>query len=122
LHNNNQSQKKTRKKSALVWEAASVYFLMTDRFYNGTSRMIPISTEQNYGKLRGFEGGDKGITKKIDEGYFDKLGINAIWFTPIVEQIHDAVDEGTGLSYPFHGYWARDWTALDPNFGTDLAN
>jgi alpha-amylase len=27
---------------------------------------------------------------KIDEGYFDKLGINAIWFTPIVEQIHDA--------------------------------
>jgi alpha-amylase len=34
--------------------------------------------------------------KKIDEGYFDKLGINAIWFTPIVEQIHDAVDEGTG--------------------------
>jgi glycosidase len=36
-----------------------------------------------------FEGGDiKGISKKIDEGYFDKLGINAIWFTPIVEQIH----------------------------------
>jgi alpha-amylase len=52
------------------------------------------------------------------------LGINAIWFTPIVEQIHDAVDEGTGLSYAFHGYWAKDWTALDPNFGTkaDLAN
>jgi alpha-amylase len=33
----------------------------------------------------------------------------------IVEQIHDAVDEGTGLSYGFHGYWTRDWTALDPN-------
>jgi glycosidase len=32
---------------------------------------------------------------------FDKLGINAIWFTPIVEQIHDGVDEGTGLSYAF---------------------
>jgi alpha-amylase len=42
--------------------------------------------------------------KKKIEGYFDKLGINAIWFTPIVEQIHDAVDEGTGLSYGFHGY------------------
>jgi alpha-amylase len=45
-------------------------------------------------------------SKKIDEGYFDKLGINAIWFTPIVEQIHDAVDEGS-LSYAFHGYWAK---------------
>jgi alpha-amylase len=30
-----------------------------------------------------------------------------------VEQIHDGVDEGTGLSYGFHGYWARDWTNLD---------
>jgi alpha-amylase len=53
--------------------------------------MIPISTEPKLRENCGFEGGDiKGITKKIDEGYFDKLGINAIWFTPIVEQIHDA--------------------------------
>jgi alpha-amylase len=39
--------------------------------------------ETKTGKLRGFEGGDiKGISKKIDEGYFDKR-INAIWFTPL---------------------------------------
>jgi hypothetical protein len=41
---------KTRKK-AFVWEAASVYFLMTDRFNNGINQMIPISTElirENY--------------------------------------------------------------------------
>jgi hypothetical protein len=38
------SEKKTGKKKTPVWEAASVYFLMTDRFYNGDSRMI-ISTE-----------------------------------------------------------------------------
>lgn len=120
------TEKKTRKKAPFVWEAASVYFLMTDRFNNGDkSNDVNFDRTKTTGKLRGFEGGDiKGITKKIDEGYFDKLGINAIWLTPIVEQIHDAVDEGTGLSYAFHGYWARDWTALDPNFGTkaDLAN
>ncbi|WP_369765784.1 alpha-amylase family glycosyl hydrolase [Flavobacterium sp. WC2429] len=108
-----------------VWESASVYFLLTDRFNNGDkSNDLNFNRNKTAGKLRGFEGGDiLGISKKIDEGYFDKLGINAIWFTPIVEQIHDAVDEGTGLSYGFHGYWARDWTALDPNFGTkkDLA-
>jgi len=83
--------------------------------------MILILTE----KLRGFEGGDiKGITKKIEEGYFTNLGINAIWFTPIVEQIHGSVDEGTGSTYGYHGYWTKDWTALDPNFGTreDLKN
>jgi len=120
------SLKKPKKKVPFVWEAASVYFLMTDRFNNGDkSNDLNFDRTKTAGKLRGFEGGDiKGITKKIDEGYFDKLGINAIWFTPIVEQIHDAVDEGTGLSYGFHGYWAKDWTALDPNFGTkaDLAN
>ena len=38
--------------------------------------------------------------------------------TPIVEQIHGGTDEGTGVSYGFHGYWASDWTTIDPNFGT----
>ena len=112
-------------KSPFVWEAANVYFLLTDRFNNGdTSNDANFNRTKTTGKLRGFEGGDiKGISKKIDEGYFDKLGINAIWFTPIVEQIHDGVDEGTGMSYGYHGYWTRDWTNLDPNFGTkeDLA-
>lgn len=113
------------KKTPFVWEGANLYFLMTDRFYNGdTSNDVNFGRTKTPGKLRGFEGGDiKGIIKKIDEGYFESLGINAIWFTPIVEQIHDGVDEGTGLSYGFHGYWTRDWTNLDPNFGTkkDLA-
>ncbi|MBS7252953.1 alpha-amylase family glycosyl hydrolase [Flavobacterium branchiicola] len=112
-------------KTPFVWEGANVYFLLTDRFYNGDkSNDLNFNRTKTPGKLRGFEGGDIiGITKKIESGYFEKLGINAIWLTPIVEQIHDGVDEGTGLSYGFHGYWARDWTALDPNFGTkeDLA-
>ncbi|MFV8328366.1 alpha-amylase family glycosyl hydrolase [Flavobacterium sp. ZS1P14] len=116
---------RNKNKTQFVWEGANVYFLMTDRFNNGDpSNDVAFNRTKTPGKLRGFEGGDiKGISKKIDEGYFDKLGINAIWFTPIVEQIHDGVDEGTGLSYGFHGYWARDWTNLDPNFGTkeDLA-
>ncbi|WP_343613379.1 alpha-amylase family glycosyl hydrolase [Flavobacterium sp.] len=113
-------------KIPFVWEGANVYFLLTDRFYNGDkSNDLNFNRTKTPGKLRGFQGGDIiGITKKIEEGYFEKLGINAIWLTPIVEQIHDGVDEGTGLSYGFHGYWARDWTAIDPNFGTkeDLAN
>ena len=120
MNNDNTSKK------PFVWEGANVYFLLTDRFYNGNlANDINFNRTKIPAKLRGFEGGDIiGITKKIEEGYFDKLGINAIWLTPIVEQIHDGVDEGTGFSYGFHGYWTKDWTALDPNFGTkeDLAN
>ncbi len=107
-------------KKPFTWEGATVYFLLTDRFQNGNT-----ANDHNYhrtksaGKLRGFEGGDlRGVIQKIDEGYFDALGINAIWMTPVVEQIHDGVDEGTGFTYGFHGYWTRDWTSLDPNFGT----
>ena len=108
-------------KTPFVWEGANLYFLMTDRFNNGDkTNDLNFNRTKKAEKLRGFEGGDiKGITQKIEEGYFDKLGINAIWLTPIVEQIHDGVDEGTGFSYGFHGYWTRDWTTLDPNFGTE---
>ena len=129
--NTAQTQKKhkvktqIRAQSPFIWEGANLYFLMTDRFLNGNAtKEVFFDRTRNTGLLRGFEGGNiKGISQKIDEGYFDKLGVNAIWFTPIVVQIHDGVDEGTGVTYGFHGYWTRDWTAVDPNFGTkkDLA-
>ncbi|MBT8316585.1 MAG: alpha-amylase [Lutibacter sp.] len=116
----------TNVETPFVWEAANIYFLLTDRFNNGdTSNDVNFSRTKVTGTLRGFEGGDIiGITQKIQDGYFSNLGINAIWFTPIVEQVHGEVDEGTGVSYGYHGYWAKDWTALDPNFGTteDLKN
>ncbi|MEL0457385.1 alpha-amylase family glycosyl hydrolase [Flavobacteriaceae bacterium SZ-1-7] len=104
-----------------VWEGVNVYFLLVDRFYNGDkTNDVNFNRTGETGKLRGFEGGDiKGVTQKIKDGYFTGLGINAIWMTPIVEQIHGGTDEGTGMSYGFHGYWASDWTAIDPNFGTN---
>ncbi|MEN8185860.1 MAG: alpha-amylase family glycosyl hydrolase [Bacteroidota bacterium] len=103
-----------------IWEGANLYFLLTDRFNNGdVSNDINYDRTKETGKLRGFEGGDiKGIIQKIDEGYFTGLGINAIWFTPIFEQVHGSVDEGTGNTYGYHGYWIKDWTNLDANFGT----
>ncbi|TXD47189.1 alpha-amylase family glycosyl hydrolase [Polaribacter sp. IC073] len=116
------STKKEAKMEAkeFVWEGANIYFLLTDRFNNGdTSNDINFERTKETGELRGFEGGDiKGVTQKIKEGYFTKLGINAIWMTPVVEQVHGETDEGTGVSYGYHGYWTKDWTSIDPNFGT----
>ncbi|WP_299117701.1 alpha-amylase family glycosyl hydrolase [uncultured Winogradskyella sp.] len=102
------------------WEAANIYFLLTDRFNNAdTSNDVNYGRQDDAAVLRGFKGGDlKGVTQKINEGYFTDLGINAIWMTPIVEQIHGGTDEGTGKSYGFHGYWTKDWTAIDANLGT----
>ncbi|MEH6679405.1 MAG: alpha-amylase family glycosyl hydrolase [Sediminicola sp.] len=109
-----------------LWEAANVYFLLTDRFNNGNPENdVNFSRTDSTGVLRGFMGGDiQGITKKLEDGYFTDLGVNAIWFTPVMEQVYGSVDEGTGNTYGYHGYWTKDWTRLDPNFGTkkDLEN
>ncbi len=116
----NDNKAKVSSDFPFIWEGANVYFLLTDRFYNGdTSNDNVLNRTKETGKLRGFEGGDfKGIIKKIKEGYFKDLGINALWFNPVVEQIHESVDEGTGNTYAFHGYWAKDWTKIDPSYGT----
>ncbi|WP_264520432.1 alpha-amylase family glycosyl hydrolase [Flavobacterium sp. N1994] len=118
-------KKKPVAKTPFVWESANVYFIVTDRFNDGDkTNNHNFNRNKPTGKLRGFEGGDiRGIIQKLDEGYFTNLGINVIWMTPIVEQIHDGVDEGTGFTYAFHGYWTRDWSSIDPSVGTkkDLA-
>jgi len=103
-----------------TWDNATVYFLVIDRFNN-----VDPSNDHAYGRkndaavARGFMGGDlAGVTAKIKEGYFTDLGVDALWISPPVEQIHASTDEGTGVSYGFHGYWARDFTAVDANLGT----
>jgi len=104
-----------------VWDGANIYFMLTDRFNNGdSSNDINFDRDKETAVLRGFMGGDlKGVTQKINEGYFNELGINAIWMTPVVEQIHEGTDENTGFTYGYHGYWTKDWTTLDPNFGSE---
>jgi alpha-amylase len=66
------SEKKPGKKRPLFGKA-SVYFLMTDRFYNGDksndTNFNRTKTTENYVVLKEVI----LITKKIDEGYFDKL-------------------------------------------------
>ena len=115
-----EQQSTTQKEAPFMWENATVYFLLADRFKNADSTNdFNFGRKQDGATLRSFMGGDiKGITQKIKAGYFSDLGVNAIWVNPLVEQIHSAVDEGTGKTYGFHGYWTKDWTALDPNFGT----
>ena len=106
---------------AIFWNSATVYFLLTDRFENGDpTNDLALGRARDGAVLRSFEGGDlAGLLRKLEEGYFDELGVNAIWITPFVEQIHGSVDEGTGKTYGFHGYWTRDWTAVEPALGTE---
>ncbi len=105
---------------AEFWNASTIYFLLIDRFQDGdTSNDHALGRRHDGGVLRSFEGGDlKGVTEKIEAGWFDSLGVDAIWLTPFVEQVRGKVDEGYGETYAYHGYWGRDWTAVDPALGT----
>ncbi len=107
-------------RAAAFWNGATVYFLLTDRFLNGDSTNDhALGRAQDGAVLRSFQGGDlRGVLSKLNEGYFDSLGVTAIWLTPFEEQIRGSVDEGTGKTYGYHGYWTRDWTAVEPTLGT----
>ncbi|GAB2852275.1 hypothetical protein GCM10027277_20790 [Pseudoduganella ginsengisoli] len=112
---------KTAAAKPFLWENATVYFIVTDRFQNADkSNDLAYGRKADAAPLRGYMGGDlKGVTEKIKSGYFDSLGIDVLWLTPPVEQAHGSTDEGTGRSYGFHGYWTHDWTAVDANLGTE---
>lgn len=105
---------------SIFWNDATVYFLLTDRFLDGDSTNDhALGRAHDGAKLRSFEGGDlAGVLRKIQDGYFDRLGVDVLWMTPFEEQIRGSVDEGTGKTYGYHGYWTRDWTMVDPALGT----
>ncbi|MGB5676147.1 MAG: alpha-amylase family glycosyl hydrolase [Gemmatimonadota bacterium] len=106
---------------AIYWNQATIYFLLTDRFLNGDpSNDLALGRTREGAKLRTFQGGDlAGVLQKLEEGYFDALGVDAIWMTPFQEQNRGATDEGTGKTYAYHGYWIQDWTAVEPALGTE---
>lgn len=114
------------------WDNASVYFLMTDRFKNGNTsndHSYNRGLDQNGNVVTGidtrgtFHGGDfAGVTETINDGYFNDLGINAIWISAPYEQIHGYVVGGNEnpsyAHYSYHGYYVLDYTQTDANFGT----
>ena len=98
-----------------------IYNLMIDRFCNGdTSNDSPIIHDSLFIQAN-YQGGDlQGLINKLQEGYFDQLGINAFWLSPIVDNTNNAYRE-----YPaphrwytgYHGYWPVSSTKVEEHFG-----
>lgn len=106
------------------WDESVIYFMVTDRFFDGNESNNTASGEKTYGKNNAglYHGGDfAGITQKLD--YLENLGINTIWITPIVENIPGVTVTDTGkedvpYNAAYHGYWASNFTKLNPTLGT----
>ncbi|PVX35722.1 alpha-amylase family glycosyl hydrolase [Janthinobacterium sp. 78] len=101
-----------------------VYFAVTDRYANGNpgnDHSYGRAADPQGGDVGSFHGGDiAGITQQLKAGYFQELGVNALWITAPYEQIHGWVVGGKQQfqHYAYHGYWALDYTTMDANMGT----
>ena len=109
------------------WDEEIIYMVMTDRFFDGDpTNNNPDNIKGSYDKdhLEAYHGGDfRGLIDKVP--YLKDLGITTLWITPIVKNIDTNMmaDKG-GKQYGYHGYWASDFTKIDPHLGTkeDLKN
>lgn len=100
-----------------------MYFLMVDRFFNGNEENDePLNTHKVL-PIADYLGGDiAGVSEKIDDGYFEWLGVNTIWLSPITQNPTGAYGlwktPRTKFS-AYHGYWPISNTKVDYRFGTD---
>ncbi len=122
------------------WNDAFMYEVMIDRFFaGGTSLQGPNGPPTE--SIGDWKGGDfGGVTKKITSGYFDAMGVNALWISsPIL--VSKLCELGTGVNTghclsAYHSYFpiASGWVdgsdkdpqfisagitnPIDPHFGT----
>lgn len=113
-------------------QAQVLYSLLIDRFNNGNPNNDWKMNSPEVLDIVDYQGGDlAGITAKIEEGYFDRLGVNTLWISPITQNPWDAwgcYPFKNGNKYDptktytkfsgYHGYWPIYATSLDSRFGT----
>ncbi len=103
-------------------EAQLLYFMMIDRFNNGKKENDEPVKDPNILPKANYYGGDiAGVTQKIKDGYFKKLGVNTIWLSPISQNPKGAygkyIDPPTTFS-GYHGYWPVSLRQIDYRFGS----
>jgi len=118
--------------SPTAWEDQVLYFLLLDRFSDGNERggyldndgrpvttgVTPLYTPENPGRVdydtwlregNTWQGGTfKGLKSKL--GYLKRLGITALWVSPVFHQV--------SFEPSYHGYGIQNFLDVDPHFGT----
>jgi glycosidase len=104
----------------------STYFVMTDRYANGSTANDTgyLGSNQavngfNPGDPAFFHGGDfKGLTGDCTGpkglARIKNLGFNSVWVTPPFGQ-----NTVQGSSAAYHGYWINKFDQIDPHWGTE---
>ena len=111
------------------WQDGIIYQVFTDRFLNGDPSNDVDNSVGTLAEVDDFrsqwQGGDfAGIRAKIEDGYFESMGINALWISSPIINSHNS-QPGVGMNDPlryssYHSYHpiATGYTHLD-DFGFD---
>jgi glycosidase len=118
--------------SPAAWEDQVLYFLLLDRFSDGKEQGgyrdnegrpvsgggTPLYRPEDAGRVDydtwfraggGWQGGTlRGLRSKL--GYLRRLGITALWVSPIFKQV--------AFEPSYHGYGIQNFLDVDPHFGT----
>lgn len=97
------------------WRDHFIYFLLVDRFDNNKPRLHPYDgreghepREPHFGAMP--QGGKlRGIIRRLP--YLKKLGVTALWISPILK--NEFNEWGT-----YHGYAIQNFLDVDPRIGT----
>lgn len=102
------------------WNQEVIYFVVIDRFYDGDpfnnvpsgSDLALLDPAQQ--DVHRYHGGDlRGLEIALQMGYFNDLGVTALWINPPVRHVwYSEIEDRTG----YDGYQAQDVRDIDPHW------
>lgn len=107
-----------------TWTDAAIYQIVLDRFRNGDRTNDAPVQHDSLDARANFHGGDlQGVLDAIEDGYFDRMGVRALWLSPVYRNPDTAYREFPAphrYYSGYHGYWPVAAREVDPRLG-DLA-
>ncbi len=104
-------------------QAQIMYFMLVDRFKNGnTTNDRPMNRPDVNPKVDYWGGDLAGLQQKINDGYFQKLGVNTLWISPLNQNPTEPYGFYAPMKTKFsgyHGYWPISSSKVDFRFGTN---
>ena len=104
-------------------QAQIMYFMLVDRFNDGDkSNNHPMNRADVNHKVDYWGGDLTGLQQKIDDGYFENLGVNTLWVSPLSQNPTEPYGYYAPMKTKFsgyHGYWPVSSSKVDFRFGSN---
>ena len=101
-----------------------IYFAFIDRLVDGDPSNNPKPDPRVEPPAQYFGGDLAGVRKLVEDGYFEKLGINTLWLSPVNRNPpppYQEYKEPRRWYTGYHGYWPVSSTEVEPRFGGNPA-